>query len=86
MMCSQDNDDNFPPAGDGLKDTLTPYIKNASTFPGFVYTLNGGPVKDIKDPATTMMGYIPGPGGYAVVYADGHVQWTTELPTPSSPQ
>lgn len=81
---SADNDDNLPLAGDSLRDTLFPYTKSASVFPGFVYSLNGGAMKDIKDPATTMMGYIPGQGGYAVVYADGHVQWKTELP-PSGP-
>lgn len=87
FMWSQDHEDGLPASADNLKDTLGPYIKSDAIWQGvggdantFVYTLNGGTMTDIKDPANTMMGYIPGPGGYAVVYSDGHVQWATDLP------
>jgi hypothetical protein len=86
IMWGQDHDDTLPGQGGDLKGTLTPYVRNDSIFGGadggaFVYSLNGGSFSGIKDPANTMMGYIAGPGGYAVVYADGHVKWSAELPT-----
>lgn len=85
IMWGQDNDDKLPGQDGDLKATLRPYVRNDSIFGGadggnFVYTLNGGSLSEVKNPAGTMMGYIAGPGGYAVVYADGHVQWSTELP------
>ncbi|HEY3414768.1 MAG TPA: hypothetical protein VGM51_17145 [Armatimonadota bacterium] len=93
IMWSQDHGDNLPAAGGSLKETLGPYLKNDAVFEPvggagntFVYTLNGGSLNDIKDPANTMLGYIPAPGGYGVDYADGHVQWQTELPKPPPPQ
>lgn len=89
MMWSQDHDDNLPGSDGDLKSTLKPYVRSESIFGGadggaFIYSLNGGAMKDIKDPASTMMGYITGPGGYAVVYADGHVQWSKQLPNSQS--
>ena len=34
-----------------------------------------GPLSGIKEPSKTRMGYLSGPGGRAVIYVDGHVEW-----------
>jgi prepilin-type processing-associated H-X9-DG protein len=41
----------------------------------FVYTFWGGNLAEIKEPSKEVMGYVPGPGGRAVTYLDGHVKW-----------
>ncbi|MCH8274463.1 MAG: hypothetical protein IH851_06720 [Armatimonadetes bacterium] len=70
-----DNDDTYPDPGEDIVGLLFPYLKMESAFEGFVYTFSGGPARDIQNPSTTVMGYIPGPGGRAVMYADTHVRW-----------
>jgi hypothetical protein len=74
IMWAGDNDDNFP-SKDGWQDGIKPYVLNASIIDGFNYTFGGGPVSGIADPANTMLGFVNGPGGRAVVYADGHARW-----------
>ena len=32
----------------------------------------------IQNPADTEMGYVVGPGGSAVVFADGHAKWVSD--------
>jgi hypothetical protein len=78
LMYSADFDDVMAPKGLDLSDLLGPYAKDKGIFDGFVYTYPGGSLSDIKNPATTEMGYIAGPGGRAVVYADGHVKWVPD--------
>lgn len=78
MFCSENYD--TLPSPDGLKDKLLPYSRHNEQLDGFVYLLNGQKIADIKNPADTILGYYPGPGGYAVTYLDGHVKWLTELP------
>jgi prepilin-type processing-associated H-X9-DG protein len=46
---------------------------------GFNYTFGGGPLNG-KDPSKTMLGFLSGAGGKAVVYADGHVVWESDNP------
>lgn len=75
LMYAQDYDENLPGAGGDLNGKLTPYLQNSSLFDGFVYTFGGGPLKDIAEPANTELGYVNGPGGKAVIFADGHVKW-----------
>jgi hypothetical protein len=82
MMYAQDYDEAFPPASDAVNDVILPYIKSKAVFnspltdaPGFVYTQNGNTLGSIDKPAETVIGYLPGPGGHAVIYADGHVTW-----------
>lgn len=74
MMYAQDYDEFFPP-GDNVNEVVSPYIKNESIFKGFVYTFTGGNLKDIANPAETVLGYVRGPGGNAMIYGDGHVKW-----------
>jgi prepilin-type processing-associated H-X9-DG protein len=89
IMWAKDNDENLPPAGSGMPALLEAYARDKAIFDpidgqagGFVYTLNGGLLSGVLNPAGTMMGYVPGPGGFAVAYADGHVQWSSTLPSP----
>ena len=77
MMYAQDYDETFP-TGDDINSKLEPYLKNNSVFKGFNYTYGGGKMGDIANPAETSMGHVLGPGGRAVIYADGHVKWENE--------
>jgi hypothetical protein len=81
MMYVQDYDEVYPPA-DGVINRLMPYVKNESIFhdpateaPGFVYLYDASSLASIKEPATTPVGHLTGPGGRAIIYADGHVVW-----------
>jgi hypothetical protein len=74
LMYSQDYDEVLP-GSEGVNEKITPYIKNDSLFEGFVYTYGGGPLKDIEFPSETELGYVNGPGGRAIIYADGHAKW-----------
>jgi hypothetical protein len=74
LMFAQDHDEVLP-GPDGLLDKLMPYVKNQSVFAGLVYTFAGGKLGDVKAPAETVLGYIPGPGGKTEIYVDGHVVW-----------
>ncbi|MBS1719267.1 MAG: hypothetical protein JST35_02345 [Armatimonadetes bacterium] len=69
-----DYDDVFPDGFDFF-NKLMPYVKNGDILSSFIYTFPGGESTNINDPAITELGYIPGPGGRAVVYADGHAKW-----------
>ncbi|MGV3617114.1 MAG: hypothetical protein ACO1SV_17440 [Fimbriimonas sp.] len=80
IMYAADNDDNLLATSANWQDTIMPYIKNREILNGFVYTFAGGPATGIEAPAETPIGYMPGPGGYAVAYADGHVKWRTDKP------
>ncbi|MHB8636480.1 MAG: hypothetical protein ACYC96_08405 [Fimbriimonadaceae bacterium] len=74
LMYSNDMDDMLPGAND--LDALGPYLGDQSILDDFVYTpptnLNQ---TQIAEPANTQIGYIDGPGGRAIAYADGHVKW-----------
>jgi hypothetical protein len=83
LMYTQDYDDTFPIPGDGVKDVTSPYLKNPSVFEnpgtgelGFVYSYNGSTsLSSVGQPSTTQLGYVSGPDGRAVIWADGHVTW-----------
>ncbi|HLK58932.1 MAG TPA: hypothetical protein VKU00_20325 [Chthonomonadaceae bacterium] len=77
LMWAADNDENLP-SPDGVNAEITPYLKNDALFDGFNYTYQGGPLSDIADPANTILGTVDGPGGVAVIYADGHVKWRNQ--------
>jgi hypothetical protein len=74
IMYAQDYDETLP-TGDNINAKLEPYLKTDTLFQGFTYTYGGGPLKDIERPAETELGYVTGPGGRAVIFADGHVVW-----------
>ncbi len=75
IMYALDWDDKLPSNKEDVNILIEPYLKNKSFFDGFVYSFGGGAMGDIKDPASTEMGYVTGPGGRAIIFADGHVKW-----------
>ena len=78
IMYAGDTDDTFPASGD--YDKIEPYLKNSTIMNSFTYTYAGGKMTDIAEPASTEIGYVSGPGGRAVAYADGHVRWIPDAP------
>lgn len=79
LMYSSDYDDEMPINNGDWMDNVLPYTKDRGVLDGFTYTYSGGSLTEVKDPAKTEIGYKEGPGGRAVVYADGHVKW---IPNP----
>jgi hypothetical protein len=69
IMYSADYDDALPPA-DGSMDVILPYLKTSQLLEHFHYTFRG-----TKAEPTDEFGYVEGPGGRAVVFGDGHVEW-----------
>ena len=77
IMHGGDNDDNYISNKGDWKSALNPYLKNDRLLDGFNYTFPGGSMTAIESPASTILGYIDGPGGRAVAYADGHCKWVS---------
>jgi len=73
IMYASDSDDVAPPPHD--RDKLLPYIKDRSILDRFVYTFPGGSLDNLKNPSEVEIGYVEGPGGRAIAYADGSVKW-----------
>lgn len=87
MMFAQDNDGKYPDTTNEreLQEALSPYLNDKRAFfdrdghYAFTFLLRGQSMDAIDEPAVTELGYLSGPGGVAVLYADGHVVWR---PTP----
>ena len=75
MMYVQDYDEMFPTKDANVKEVVFPYVKSNEVFEKFVYYYPGESIAKLDKPAETILGAIPGPGGEAVLYADGHVKW-----------
>jgi hypothetical protein len=84
LMFAGDNKDRLPSAEEYGRGALGKYLKDQGLGGGFVYMMNGGFLTEMDKPAETVVGYVPGGGGYAWVFADGHVQWKPEAPKPPS--
>jgi prepilin-type processing-associated H-X9-DG protein len=90
MMYTQDYDQTYPAANPDIGQQIAPYLRDTDLLnllnspvtgaPGFVYTYAGGPLSSVTDPASTQLGYMAGPGGRAVIFADGHVEWKEAQP------
>ncbi|MFM7322959.1 MAG: hypothetical protein ACKO5K_15780 [Armatimonadota bacterium] len=79
MMYAQDYDETLPAPGN--RDALGPYLKDNALLASFQYTYEGKlALAAIDAPAGTMLGHVDGPGGRAIVYADGHVKWRDDPP------
>lgn len=74
MMLAVDNDETLPDGTD-INAKIGRYIKNPELLNGFEYTFGGGRLADILSPAETQLGFVPGLGGKAIIFADGHVRW-----------
>jgi hypothetical protein len=73
-----DNDEKLPAAGSDLETLLMPYLCDTGMLQGFQYVFPGGDLADVKEPAETLLGYVPAMGGRIMVYVDGHVKFTPE--------
>jgi hypothetical protein len=73
IMFAADYDGKYP-ANDGKwKDGIGPYLRSPELASTFNYTLPGGNANSMPNPASTQLGYVDGPDGRAIAYADGHV-------------
>ena len=79
IMYAADMDDVLP-NGENFVSRLLPYLKDRKMIDNFNYTFAGGSMSQIANPATTELGFTNGPGGRAVVYADGHAKWINDKP------
>ncbi len=75
VLNAGDNSDNYLSNKGDWKSILIPYLKDASLMDGFNYVFPGGDAAKISDPSGTVLGYLEGPGGRAVVYTDSHAKW-----------
>lgn len=75
QMYAADYDEEMPINNGDWMDNVDPYLKNRLVMDGFTYTYSGGNLSELKDPSKTEVGFKAGPGGRAVVYADGSVKW-----------
>ncbi len=80
MMYAADNDDQLPANASKWQDNLFPYLRSSKMMDGFVLAFTGGKPGSDVNPAETVLGYIPGKGGRAVAYLDGHVKWIKNGP------
>lgn len=80
MIYAADYDDALPFSGASANDALEPYLKNRSLQQHVVWSnLYGQKISQLTDPSKVELGYVPGPGGRAIIYADSRVEWR---PTP----
>ena len=78
IMFSGDHNDNLPNGGDWYQGVY-PYVKNSDLMANFVYLEPNNPLlTSMQNPSGTEIGYVPGPGGQAIAYADGHVHWQSQ--------
>lgn len=67
------------PSKQGFREEVLPYMKSKDMLSQFVYT--GSEDLDLgkaSNPSQIEVGFVPAPGGRAVVYADGHVVWVPD--------
>lgn len=74
-MYAADHDGQLPPADAVIKRVLAPYLPGVAAPDALVYAYGGGALRDVRDPRSTVLGYVTGEYWRALAYADGHVQW-----------
>ena len=75
LLFADDNDGRLPEAAT-FADVIMPYLRQEGLLSQFNFVYDGvRKMEDIKDPASTILGYVSAPGGRAIAYADGHVKW-----------
>lgn len=84
MIYSADYDGCFPLSGSHARDALMPYLKNLGILDSVVWTnMTGQNSGKLENPQETILGYVLGPGGRAVLYADSHVVWVPDEKGPN---
>jgi len=72
-------DNDKMPSKEGIQTELLGYVKSKDMLSQFVYT--GSEDLDLNNAENLHqieVGFVPGPGGRAVVYGDGHVVWVPD--------
>ena len=72
-LYAQDADDALPPLGFDVQNAAGPYVRSNGILAGYVALFGGDLPKEGLDRLT--IGYLPGPGGRVLVYADGSARW-----------
>ena len=72
-MYAADADDALPPLSLDVREAIYPYVKSRGVFDGFVLEFGGDLPKEGL--ATFQVGYVAGPGGRVLLFADGSVRW-----------
>lgn len=75
LQYATDKGDVLPPNQSDVLNLISPFLSGSDVAAGFVYSFSGGNLGDIANPASTVLGYIAGSNGRAIVYSDGHVKW-----------
>lgn len=79
IMYAVDHDEQLP--GKDYLNDLMPYLRERAVFAmGFTFLATGGHMGRIDKPAETPLGFVQAAGGFAVVFADGHVGWSDRPP------
>lgn len=67
------------PPKEGFQGEVLPYIKSEDMLSQFVYTASEDlDLENADNLHQIEVGFVPGPGGRAVVYGDGHVVWVPD--------
>lgn len=76
QIYTADYDGVLPFSGASAKESVMPYIKSAKILDSVIWNnVTGQTLASISDPAGYELGYVPGPGGRAIIFADGSVGW-----------
>ena len=76
IIYASDYDDVLPFSSASARDALYPYIKNRFLQDNVIWTnLTGQKLTELSDPSKTELGYVAGPGGRAIIFADSSVRW-----------
>lgn len=83
-LFASDHDKTLPAPGE-FAESVAKYIKlickaDVPWLELFQYTYAGGSLDGVDNKSMTVLGYLPGPGGFAVLYADGHTRWQSSVP------
>lgn len=71
-----DHDGTLPISSASARDSIYPYARNSQIRDNVVWTnIYGQRTKEFNDPSKIELGYVPGPGGRAIIFADSHVEW-----------
>ncbi|MEQ1934591.1 MAG: hypothetical protein ABL962_12065 [Fimbriimonadaceae bacterium] len=70
-----DNDDVLPGSAEKTSEMIMPYLKSEKLLSGFAYVFGGGATSKVAEPTKTVLGYVQGRYGRAVVYLDTHARW-----------
>lgn len=79
MMYANDHDDRLPGDETAWREAVYPYVMNPALLDRFVATFPlGRSMLESPAPAEEEIGFVSVPGGKAIAYLDGHVEWVPD--------